>query len=152
MRVQDIMNTDVKVISASAAVSDARATMRANRIRHLIVQDGSNIVGVVSDRDFGIRSGDGERRRIEDVMTTGVVTAAPDMTIRRAANLFRGRSIGCLPVVGDRGRPVGIITTTDLLDLIGRGSERPSARSERRILSGRGHRQTGPSSRRERRT
>lgn len=152
MRVQDIMSTDVKVISASAAVSEARATMKANRIRHLIVQDGKNIVGVVSDRDIGIRSGDGERRRIDEVMTTGVVTAAPDTTIRRAANLFRGRSIGCLPVVGQRGLPIGIVTTTDLLDLIGRGSERPSARAERRVLSSRGPRGSGPSSRHERRT
>ncbi len=35
---------------------------------------------------------------------------------------------------------VGIVTTTDLLDLVGRGAERPVATSERWVLKDRGPR------------
>ena len=45
---------------------------------------------------------------------------------------MRGRTIGCLPVV-ERGRLMGIVTVTDLLDLLGRGLDR-STQPERASL------------------
>jgi CBS domain-containing protein len=66
-------------------------------------------------------------------MTRRVVTVPPATTLRKAANLMRGRSIGCL-VVADRDRIVGIVTVADLLDLIGRGVERPVASARRWTL------------------
>ena len=54
-------------------------------------------------------------------------------TVREAANLLRGRSIGCLPVF-DGDQLAGIVTTSDLLELIGRGVERPVAESTRWTL------------------
>ena len=83
-------------------------------------------------------------------MTDNLATAAPDTTIRHAANLLRGRSIGCLPVL-DEGEAVGIVTITDLLDLIGRGAERPVERSTRWTLRARGRRNADPTARRARR-
>jgi CBS domain-containing protein len=66
-------------------------------------------------------------------MTVPAVTIAPTATVKRAANVMRGRSIGCL-VVSDRGRAVGIVTVSDLLELIGRGLDRGAATAERRLL------------------
>jgi acetoin utilization protein AcuB len=80
-------------------------------------------------------------------MTSPVVTARPETTLRQAANLLRGRTIGCLPVL-EEGRLLGIVTTTDLLELIGRGAERPVAKSRRFILKGRGPRRKSVSPRR----
>jgi CBS domain-containing membrane protein len=54
-------------------------------------------------------------------MTAPVLTVDSATTIRRTANLMRGRSIGCVPVV-DAGRLVGIVTVSDLLALLGRSS------------------------------
>ena len=72
-------------------------------------------------------------------MTAPAVSATSDMTVRKAANLLRGRSIGCLPVMED-GDLVGIVTTTDLLERIGRGAEHPVSKGKRWILKGRGPR------------
>ncbi|CAN5899249.1 hypothetical protein BH11MYX2_BH11MYX2_11170 [soil metagenome] len=69
-------------------------------------------------------------------MTAHVVVAAPETTIKQAANLLRGRVIGCLPVV-DGKTLVGIVTTTDLLELIGRGAERPVLETNRWTMKGR---------------
>jgi CBS domain-containing protein len=67
-------------------------------------------------------------------MTADVVAIPPTTTLKKAANMMRGRSIGCLVVTRD-GRPVGIVTTADLLELIGRGLDRQAAHPARPTLS-----------------
>jgi CBS domain-containing protein len=49
-----------------------------------------------------------------DIMTSPVVTAAPETTVREVAALLYERRIGALPVVQD-GRLVGIVSESDLL-------------------------------------
>jgi acetoin utilization protein AcuB len=146
MRLQDIMSKDIKTIAPNADVAAARNAMRTNRIRHLIVTAGREVVGIVSDRDLAGRAAD----TVADAMTRGVVTATPQTTVRQAANLLRGHIIGCL-VVLQGTTPVGIVTTTDLLDLIGRGAERPVARTTRWTLPARGPRGQRPAARHSRR-
>ena len=154
MRLQDVMSTDIKTIAPNATVGEARSLMRMNGVHHLLVREQRRIVGVVSDRDLGGRAagraGDGQARLVEEVMTESLVTATPETTIRQAANLMRGRSIGCLPVL-DGETPLGIVTTTDLLELIGRGVERPIERSTRWTLRARGARRTSATARHARR-
>jgi acetoin utilization protein AcuB len=113
---------------------DAWELMQRERIHHLIVKSGAEIVGVLSDSDVGGRNGAAVRAQstVEDLMTAQVITVDPQATLRRAANVMRGRTIGCLPVVSD-GRPVGIITISDLLGALGRGVDRPS-RADRRTI------------------
>lgn len=154
MRLQDVMSTDIKTIAPTASVGEARSLMRTNGIHHLLVRERKEVIGIVADRDLGgrvgARDGAGDGRRVEDVMTPNVVTAAPDTTIRQAANLLRGRHIGSLAVL-DGDKPVGIVTTSDLLELIGRGVERPIERSTRWTMRGRGQRGAGATARHARR-
>lgn len=109
--------------------------MRTRGIHHLVVTEGGRIAGILSDRDAGGRHGAAVRqaRAVGELMTHRAVTVAPDTPLRRAANLMRGRSIGSVIVVRD-GRVVGIVTTADLLDLLGRGAERPVAATTRWTL------------------
>ena len=51
MRLNDIMSRDIKTIGPKASASEARNAMRTNGIRHLLVLDGRDVVGVVSDLD-----------------------------------------------------------------------------------------------------
>jgi CBS domain-containing protein len=141
MRVQDVMTPDVRTIGADQSAETAFTTMKALNVHHLVVRDeGAALVGVVSSHDLGASSQDEFRRnrRVADVMSPRVVTADPEMSVRQAANLMRGRSINCLPVVqpGRRPRLVGIVTTSDLLEVLGQGVDRPTQPS-RRILKGR---------------
>ena len=70
---------------------------------------------------------------VADLMTPDPVTVDAQATVRQAANLIRGRTIGCLPITeGDR--VVGIVTVSDLLEVLGRGVDRP-AKPERTTLS-----------------
>ncbi|MGN6582332.1 MAG: CBS domain-containing protein [Rhizobiaceae bacterium] len=52
----------------------------------------------------------------KDIMTTQVVTATPDTSIRHAVEIMLERGVSGLPVVDDTGTLVGIITEGDLLE------------------------------------
>jgi acetoin utilization protein AcuB len=153
IRLADVMSTEVATISADATAQAAWDLMRSNRIRHLVVlaPRSREIVGVVSERDLGGRLAE-ERRPgvpVEEVMSPQLVTAKPTTGIREAANLLRGYVVGCLPVV-EEGKLVGIVTISDLLDLLGRGAERPLARAGRPTLRLHASRIAGPAAGRRR--
>jgi CBS domain-containing protein len=143
MRVQDVMRKRVATIGRSAAAEDAWNQMKSLKVRHLVVQEGSDVVGVVSERDLGPDERFRRERNVEDVMTPNAIEASPETSVREAANVMRGRTIGCLPVV-DKGKLVGIITVSDLLTLIGRGIERPVGESKRWLLKARAPRTKAP--------
>ncbi len=133
MRVRDIMTRHVETIDMHETAETAWNQMKARRIHHLVVKSGSEIVGVLSARDLQGKDREEFRKshKVLAVMTPYAVKARPDMPVRQAANLMRGWTIGSLPVIED-GRLVGIITVSDLLELIGRGGERPERRTLRR--------------------
>lgn len=135
MRARDVMTIGVLTVSPNASAAAAARLMRGRRIHHLLVKDGSLRAGIVSDRDLGGRlsataTGD---RTVASLMTPKVVTVDANATVRQIANVMRGRSIGCV-VVTERDRTVGLITISDLLQLIGRASERPVEKSKRHAL------------------
>jgi CBS domain-containing protein len=132
MRVLEVMTEGVQTAPPTMSAGEATEIMRRQRIRHLVVTRGRGIVGVLSERDAGGRSGASIRvgRTVADLMTAPVVTVAPTDTVRSVANVMRGRTIGCVPVV-DRGRLVGIVTLSDLLELLGRGVDRPATPARR---------------------
>ena len=136
MRMQELMKRRVESVSAETTAESARERMRTRRIRHLVVTEGSKVVGVLSERDLGARTSSSV---VGDIMTAPAVTAVATTTVREAANLLRGRTIGCLPIL-EEGKLVGIVTTTDLLELLGKGAMRPSPVGRRPNLRDRGPR------------
>lgn len=53
--------------------------------------------------------------KASNVMTIGAITVRPDTTIAHAAHLMLEDAVSGLPVVDAQGRPVGIVTESDLL-------------------------------------
>lgn len=139
MRVAEVMSDRVETVGAEESVEKALRRMRTRRIHHLVVMLGARAVGVVSARDLESVADPRSFRTVGEVMSAPAVTAEPHMTIRQAANLLRGRTIGCLPVLED-GKLVGILTATDMLEQIGKGSERPVSKGKRWVMKGRGPR------------
>jgi CBS domain-containing protein len=66
-------------------------------------------------------------------MTPHAITVSPTTPIRRAADLMRGHSIGCLVVVTG-AQVVGIVTVADLAELMDLGCDRPAPTSRRRAI------------------
>lgn len=136
MRVNDIMSSPVKTVSINASADAAWQTMRGDRIHHLVVMDGKKVAGVFSARDAGGSNGATIRdgHQVGDLMSEHVVTAEKNTTLKRVANLMRGHTIGSVVVV-DKGKAVGIVTTADLLEILGRGAIRPTPVSKRTPLN-----------------
>jgi CBS domain-containing protein len=136
VRLQEIMNTNVRTVGPEESADEAWELMRLHDIHHLVVMEDGAPIGVVSERDLGGRRGPSVRRgrTVLDLMSPQLVSAKPDTSIKQAANLLRGYAVGCLPIIEGR-RLKGIVTVTDLLELLGRGLEKPVARTERAMLS-----------------
>ena len=134
MRVQEVMTQGVRTVRPTMLADDAWTLMKTDDIHHLVVTEGRKIVGLLSNRDAGGRSGGAVRngRTVADLMTSNVVTIDRQETLRKAANLMRGRTIGCLPVTQGT-RLVGIVTTSDLLNAIRGGADRPSRQARRTL-------------------
>ncbi len=135
MRLRDFMTLEVESIHPKETMEAAYDKMRRGNFRHLVVLDDGRPVGILSERDIGLKL-EPELRDllVEDVMSEPVVHAGPNTTVREAANLMRGHTVGCLPIM-DHGSLVGIVTTTDLLELLGRGIERVIPEAEPRPVS-----------------
>jgi acetoin utilization protein AcuB len=141
MRLHDFMSRDVETVDERTPADEAFARMRTREIRHLVVLRDGRVAGVISERDLGGRRAAtlSRGRTVGELMSRHAATIGSDATAREAARVLAGRSIGCLPVV-DGGELVGIVTTSDLLELVGRGAEKPIASAHRRLLRRRGPR------------
>jgi CBS domain-containing protein len=125
MRVREIMSEPVETVPKEMRLEEARDLMRGLRLHHLVVKDAGKVVGVLSGSDIERAHGqaEGAHLRVGDVMSLNVASIDQNETVRRAASVMQGRSIGCLAVTEDR-KLVGIITVSDLLRLLGKGGER----------------------------
>ena len=128
MRIQDIMTISCITAPPQMPVLEARQMMLEKRIRHLLVTEGTRLVGIVTDRDIRLNLPSPAtslsvweinyllaRMTLANVMSKSVVTISPAQDAREAAQLMLDRKIGALPVVGNGQQLVGIITETDLL-------------------------------------
>jgi acetoin utilization protein AcuB len=126
MRIFEVMNTTVHIVAPPDSAENAWQLMHAKGIRHLVVKDGSTVVGVLSDSDAGGRYGAAIRAgtTVGELMDRHVVSVTREETLRKAANLMASHLIGCLPVIED-GRLVGVVTVLDILKVVGHGIDRP---------------------------
>lgn len=118
--VEDFMTTSVITMKETDTLNSADLEMKLAEVHHIpVVDEKNNLVGVVSDRDLlrtRAKWGD-EPLHIASVMTRRVRTASPRMAAHEAAATMLEHRIGCLPVVGDDGHLVGIITETDFMEI-----------------------------------
>ena len=81
-----------------------------------ILDDQNRLVGIVTSSD--IRFAKRTAEYVSDVMTTRVITAAPDTTLEQAYNAMMENKIGKLPLVDKDGKLAGLYSFTDVLDLV----------------------------------
>lgn len=63
---------------------------------------------------------------ISSIMRTKLLTARPDAPVEDVLELLRGKHVGCVPIIDEAGRPLGIVTKLDVLETL--GENRKSAR------------------------
>jgi CBS domain-containing protein len=111
------MTRDPRTVNADAPIVEAARIMRDSDIGDVIVLQGGEVGGILTDRDIvvrGVADGrDGESTSVSDVCTTGIEAIEPSASVDDALSRMREADIRRLPVVQD-GQPVGIISLGDL--------------------------------------
>jgi len=130
VKVREIMSTPVTTLEPDDNLAFAEELMTVERVRHLPVLDGELLVGLLSHRDILLASEsllkksavdqDLERKRktaVREVMRGSVDTISPNDDAADAADFMLTEKIGCLPVVDEQHRLLGIVTDADFVTL-----------------------------------
>lgn len=140
---REIMTADPVTVAPGAPVTDAARLMVERRVSALPVIDGDRLVGVVTESDLimqdakvhfptyldllgGSLFAPGATDRFEhdlkkavgadvaDVMSTDLVTVAPETPVSDVATLMVDKDVSCVPVLeGDR--LVGVVSKSDIV-------------------------------------
>jgi acetoin utilization protein AcuB len=117
MLLKNCMTPNPATITPKEDVKTAFGILKKHGFRQLpVVKDGM-LIGIVTDRDLRAALSQPDLT-VGDVMTSNPVTILEDATVEEAARIIRGRKFGSLPVVSKTGNLVGIITVTDILNLL----------------------------------
>jgi CBS domain-containing protein len=116
-QVKEVMTERPITLDKDASLADAARLMRDQGIGDVIVVEGEDAEGIVTDRDIVIRGvaegADPNTTRLGQVISAELVSVAPDDPVERAIELMRERAVRRLPVL-ESGKPVGILSLGDL--------------------------------------
>lgn len=132
MNVQDVMSDNPNSIREDASIGEAVEVFVAADFRHLPVVRGSELVGMLSDRDIrglvtprlvDVGALEELKARYDDpvaeLMSQDVVKVYPDSDLGEAIDRMLEEKVGALPVVdADTGDLVGILSYVDVLRVL----------------------------------
>lgn len=113
-----VINRELIAISSASSIQDAAICMSESKVSSLLVVDEGQLRGIITDRD--IRNRVVAKGVSYDVAVTAVMTSMPEAVYARqslfdAMTVMNQANIHHLPVLDDEDKPVGMITTTDLM-------------------------------------
>lgn len=117
MRVIDAVRRSGVAVEVDATVQQAAAVMEQSGVGCLVVLDGEQLAGIVTDRDLVRRAmarALAPDARVDGVMSSPVVTVEADADVAEAFTRFGESTVRRLAVVRD-GRFVGVLALDDLL-------------------------------------
>jgi tRNA nucleotidyltransferase (CCA-adding enzyme) len=145
-KVGEIMSYGVQTLTPDTSVAEAAVQMQ--RFGHegypVVDSDTGQLVGLLTrravDRALNHKM---ERQPISQIMRTGQVTVRPDDSIEKLQRLMMVEGWGQVPVVAaaaepqqdGHGRIIGIVTRTDLLNLLSAPVSPPEEQNYRRLLA-----------------
>ncbi|HEX6310308.1 MAG TPA: CBS domain-containing protein [Acidimicrobiia bacterium] len=116
-RVKDVMTSTPITVPPTAFAWDAARLMKEQDIGDVIVVDGDEVQGIVTDRDLVVRvMGEGRdpsRTAIGEICSGDLHTVSPSDPADEAIRVMREHALRRLPVIDD-GRPVGVVSIGDL--------------------------------------
>ena len=115
--VRDVMTPDPVSLPPDASATEAARQMRDHDTGAILVVDGDDLAGIVTDRDIAVRAvaegADPDDCRIGDICTPDPEALAPDQPVEEAIRILRDRKVRRVPVV-ENGTPAGIVSIGDL--------------------------------------
>ena len=122
MPVGDLGPEEVVTVEPDQTVGDVVDKFESEEVGAVVVTEGEEPVGLVTDRDVALAVGGGDdvaQQSVEDVMTEDPVTIQADEEALEAARTIQEENVRRLPVVDDDGNLSGIVSTDDVVATVG---------------------------------
>ena len=115
---RDVMTREVTTVAPSASIEQAALMMKALNVGVLPVCEGTQLVGMLTDRDIVIRVvaeqlSPGETT-VGDAMTPDATHCYEDQTVEQAVRVMAGRQIRRLPILSRDETLVGVVSLGDV--------------------------------------
>ena len=132
-RSESVMIEQPYTIKADMKVYEAKKMMREYGVSGLLVEDKDRtLAGIITNRDITFEKN--MEHKVSELMTTNVITAKYGTTMEQAKEILHKHRIEKLPVIDDKNRIVGLITSKDIMKM----DQYPSASKDKkgRLLVG----------------
>ena len=120
-QVREILNekgSDMLTIDADASVFEAVKQMVEASVGSLLVTEGGEITGIVTERDYlrraALEGRTDKETAVREIMSSPLLVATPETTVDECMALMTDRRIRHLPVAED-GKVVGLVSIGDLV-------------------------------------
>jgi len=108
-------------VAPGSSVFDAIKIMADKAVGSLLVMDGDDLLGIVTERDYArkviLKGRSSENTTVSEIMTKEVLSASSSQSVNDCMELMTERRIRHLPVVEDN-RVIGLISIGDLVQAI----------------------------------
>ena len=119
--VADAMSVKPVVVKPELDVAHCTKVMLNKKVGSLLVVKDRKLVGIMTEKDIVskvvAKGKDPKKLKVQDVMTTRLITVAPDTDILEATKLMKKKDIRRLPVVAKDGELIGMMTVKDMLKI-----------------------------------
>lgn len=122
MPVGNLGPEDVVTVAPDQTVDEVVDQFESEEVGAVVVTEGDEPVGLVTDRDVALAVGDGDdvaQQSVEELMTEDPVTIQEDAESIEAARTIQEENVRRLPVVDDGGSLSGIVSTDDVVATVG---------------------------------
>ena len=117
--VSEIMSKNPVTMKHDDTVKKAVDMMAKKNISSILIVDDKGIpIGIISDGDLirkvYSKNKDPKKVKLEQIMSTGVITIKPNTSIRATSALMKSRKVSKFPIMHD-GKVVGYVTKSDII-------------------------------------
>jgi len=119
--IADVMTKSVISVDSTITINEAAKMMEDAKVGAIIVMEDNSPVGIITDRDFSVKVVAHAYQitaPVKQIMSSPLFLIDSDEPVRIAADLMHDREIRKLPVIEEDGKVVGIITATDIVNLL----------------------------------
>ncbi|MBQ0795931.1 CBS domain-containing protein [Zhongshania sp.] len=128
MKIKDIMIKKVVTVELDDSLRVVKELFEKTNFHHLAVVHDGKLYGIISDRDLlksispniGTMAATSKdmatlNKKVHQVMTRQPITSDEESSVRDAIHIFNTNKISCIPIVGDSGYLVGMVSWRDIL-------------------------------------
>jgi CBS domain-containing protein len=119
MKVSEVMSRHVDIVAGDATLSDAAKMMSKYDVGSLPVKKGSQLVGIITDRDIVVRAlsqdKDPAHTTVNEIMSLDPEFCTEEESLEQVAEQMKARQIRRLPVLDDNKNIIGMVSLSDIL-------------------------------------